>query len=97
MHDTAAHLVDRVLPRVPIRQWVVTFPRQVRYHLAADPKLAPGDDQRHGLRAWPPSRCTFEIPRSLVRESGAAGTIQKTSDRVSFLRQLGQYASFARR
>jgi len=40
MFDTAAHLVDRVLPHVPIRQWVVTFSRQVRYHLAADPKLA---------------------------------------------------------
>lgn len=40
MHDTAAHLVDRVIPRVPMRQWVATFPRRVRYHLAADPKLA---------------------------------------------------------
>ena len=37
MHDTAFHLVDRVLPRVPMRQWVVTFPRRVRYHLASDP------------------------------------------------------------
>ena len=40
MFDTAAHLIDRVLPRVPVRQWVLTFSRQVRYHLAADPKLA---------------------------------------------------------
>ena len=40
MHDTAAHLVDRVLPRVPMRQWVATFPRRVRWHLAADPRLA---------------------------------------------------------
>ena len=40
MHDTAAHLVDRVLPYAPYRQWVATFPRRVRYHLAADPKLA---------------------------------------------------------
>ena len=40
MNDTAAHLVDRVIPHVPIRQWVVTLPRRVRYHLAADPKLA---------------------------------------------------------
>ena len=27
MHDTAAHLVDRVLPHVPYRQWVMSFPR----------------------------------------------------------------------
>ena len=40
MNDCAAHLVDRVLPRANYRQWVVTFPRRVRYHLAADPKLA---------------------------------------------------------
>jgi hypothetical protein len=40
MNDTAAHVVDRVIPHVPIRQWVVTLPRRVRYHLAADPKLA---------------------------------------------------------
>jgi hypothetical protein len=40
MHDTAAHLVDRVIPRLPMRQWVATFPRRVRWHLAADPKLA---------------------------------------------------------
>ncbi len=26
MADTAAWLVDRVLPRVPIRQWVLTLP-----------------------------------------------------------------------
>jgi hypothetical protein len=40
MHDVAAHLVDRVFPHVPARQWVLTFPRRVRWHLAADPKLA---------------------------------------------------------
>ena len=40
MADTAAALVDRVLPYARYRQWVVTFPRRVRYHLAADPRLA---------------------------------------------------------
>ena len=40
MEDTAAHLVDRVIPYVPIRQWVLTFSPRVRWHLAADPKLA---------------------------------------------------------
>jgi len=40
MVDTAAHLVDRVIPFVPIRQWVFTFPRRIRWHLAHDPKLA---------------------------------------------------------
>ncbi len=29
MADTAAHLVDRVLPEVLIRQWVLTLPYQL--------------------------------------------------------------------
>ena len=34
MVERAAHLVDRVLPTVPIRQWVLTMPPRVRYLLA---------------------------------------------------------------
>jgi hypothetical protein len=26
MADTAAHLVDRVFPEVPVRQWVLSLP-----------------------------------------------------------------------
>ena len=37
--DTAAHLVDSVLPRVPIRQWVCSFPRQLRYAMGYDRRL----------------------------------------------------------
>ncbi len=39
MAETAAHLVDRVLPFVPIRQWVLTFPPPLRYLLAYDNEL----------------------------------------------------------
>jgi hypothetical protein len=39
MADTAAHLVDDVLPRVPVRQWVFSFPHLVRYLLACSPRL----------------------------------------------------------
>lgn len=34
MTERAAHLVDDVLPRVPVRQWVLTFPYRLRYRLA---------------------------------------------------------------
>ncbi len=34
MFDTAAHLLDRVLPSVPVRQWVLSFPGQLRVRLA---------------------------------------------------------------
>lgn len=39
MTDTAAHLVDRVLPAVPIRQWVLSLPFSLRYRLAYDSGL----------------------------------------------------------
>jgi hypothetical protein len=39
MADTAAHLVDRVLPEVPIRQWVLTLPYPLRYRCAYDARL----------------------------------------------------------
>jgi hypothetical protein len=37
--DTAAHLVDRVLPHVPVRQWVLSLPFALRYRLAYDAPL----------------------------------------------------------
>ena len=39
MAETAAHLVEHVFPQVPVRQWVVTFPRRLRYFLHRDPVL----------------------------------------------------------
>jgi hypothetical protein len=34
MADTAAHLVDRVFPVVPVRQWVLSLPFALRYRMA---------------------------------------------------------------
>jgi len=39
MADTAAHLVDRVLPAAPVRQWVLSLPFALRYLLAYDARL----------------------------------------------------------
>ena len=39
MADTAAHLVDRVLPEVPIRQWVLTLPYPLHYRCAWNARL----------------------------------------------------------
>jgi hypothetical protein len=39
MAETAAHLVDRVLPEVPVRQWVLTLPYPLRYRCAYDARL----------------------------------------------------------
>ena len=40
MVETAAHLVDRVFPRVPVRQWVLSLPKRLRLYLHYDPTLA---------------------------------------------------------
>ena len=37
--QTAAHLVDHVIPHVPVRQWVLSLPIPLRLLLAAQPKL----------------------------------------------------------
>lgn len=39
MVETAAHLTDRVLPDLPLRQWVLAVPKHLRYFLQRDPDL----------------------------------------------------------
>jgi hypothetical protein len=39
MADTAAHLVDHVIPDVPVRQWVLSPPPAVRYQVAYNSPL----------------------------------------------------------
>ena len=40
MAETAAHLVDHVFPRAPVRQWVLSLPKRLRPYLHYDPTLA---------------------------------------------------------
>jgi hypothetical protein len=42
MADTAARLVDSVLPDVPVRQWVLSTPFALRFRLACDAALTSG-------------------------------------------------------
>jgi len=39
MAETAAHLVDQVIPRVPVRQWVLSFPIPLQILFAAQPEV----------------------------------------------------------
>lgn len=39
MVETAAHLVDHVLPEQPIRQWVISFPFPLRFLFATRPEV----------------------------------------------------------
>jgi hypothetical protein len=40
MTERAAHLMDEVLPWVPVRQWVLTMPYRLRYLLAWNHRLS---------------------------------------------------------
>jgi DNA-directed RNA polymerase subunit RPC12/RpoP len=39
MVQTAAHLVEQVFPRQPVRQWVLSVPKRLRYFLSHDPAV----------------------------------------------------------
>ncbi len=80
MADTAAHLVDRVLPQVPIRQWVLTLPYPLRYRCAWDAKLTSGV-----LRAF--LRALFANQRRRAREVHGVHNGQCAS--VTFIQRFG--------
>ncbi len=40
MVETAAHLVDHVLPPLPVRQWVLSVPKRLRPFLHHNPAIA---------------------------------------------------------
>ena len=62
MCNEAAHIVDRVLPNVPVRQWVVSLPFELRGFLAAKPGVFGALDRIFGE----------EVERMAVRLAGVA-------------------------
>ena len=38
MAETAAHLVDHVIPPLPVRQWVLSVPKRLRWYLEREPR-----------------------------------------------------------
>jgi len=71
MTETAAHLVDHVIPPVPVRQWVLSFPIPLRILFAGQPQLlAPVLQVIHRLIA------TFLIkPAGLKRREADTGAV----------------------
>ncbi len=63
MSDTAAHLMDRVLPDVTYRQYVLAYPRRLRYAFARD-SVAATESVRIFLRE------VFRWQRRLARAKG---------------------------
>ena len=79
MHDTAAHLVDRVLPDVPYRQWVLSLPRPLRFLLAYRPQFL-----RPVLQTF--LRAVFAWQR---RHARRAGIVDGRPGAVTFIQRFG--------
>jgi hypothetical protein len=83
MHDTTAHLVDLVLPYVPCRQWVMSFPRYLRFQLARDPSRI-----TEILRGF--LQVVFAWQR---RRARAKGIIDPRCGAVTFVQRFGGFVN----
>jgi hypothetical protein len=84
MADTAAHLVDRVFPEVPVRQWVLSVPFALRYRLAYDSSLVRDVLQIFVRAVFASIRRRAGIPASNRKaRCGAVTFIQRFSDALN--------------
>ncbi len=82
MVETAAHLVDHVIPRVPVRQWVLSFPIPLRVLFAAHPELlAPVSQIVHRV-----------ISGFLIKQAGLK-RIQVETGAVTLVQRFGSAAN----
>ena len=80
MANTAASLVDHVLPKVPVRQWVLTLPYPLRYRCAWDAML-----MSEVLRAF--MRALFADQRRRARR--VHGIERGHNGSVTFIQRFG--------
>jgi hypothetical protein len=79
MADTAAHLVDRVIPAVPVRQWVLSLPYALRFRAAFDSELM-GELLGIFIR---------EVFASLIRRAEDGGVLKGKCGSVTFVQRFG--------
>ena len=79
MTELAAHLVDRVIPVVPTRQWVLSLPHRLRYRLAYDHELC-----CTVLRVF-----TRALLSDYRRRARALGVADGKSGTVTFVQRFG--------
>ena len=82
MIETSALLMDHVIPKVAVRQWVLSFPFALRYLLVSDPKIM-------GKILKITTNC---ISSFLCKKSGFTKKIAKTSA-VTLLQRFGGSAN----
>jgi hypothetical protein len=79
MAETAARLVDSVIPPLPVRQWVLSLPKRLRWYLERGPQAA-SDLPEILLRA---------IAAHLRQSSGANSPARLGA--ASFIHRFGSY------
>ena len=82
MAETAADLVDNILPRVPVRQWVLSFPMPLRSLFAVHPELI-----TPVLRILHRALHTFFIKQTGVKRDEAA------SGAITLIQRFGRAAN----
>ena len=80
MAQTAANLIDHVLPeQVPLRQWVLTVPFELRARLAYDAELLGGLSRELASAVMDFYRRRFELGGVRGGKSGAVTVVQRSS------------------
>jgi hypothetical protein len=75
----AAHLVEAVLPRVPVRQWVLTLPYRLRYRLAWD----------HGLTRAVLGVCARVLQDFYIRSAHQLGIARGRTGMLTVIQRFG--------
>ena len=83
MAATAMHIVDRVLPAVPVRQWVLSVPYELRPLLAANPAVLTLTSRVffEELRRWYRGVSGIERTDDLKVETGAITFVHRGGKR----------------
>jgi hypothetical protein len=73
MDETATHLVDHVFPHLPVRQWVLSVPKRLRYFMQRD-----GAALNSALRIF-----LRVIEQCLLRHCPGVATLDKTAVHIA--------------
>ena len=86
MAATAAHLVDHIMPPVPLRQWVLSVPFALRPLLAADPAMLTLTSRVffEEIRRWYRDASGIARTDELRVETGAVTFVHRGGDRHSY-------------
>jgi len=78
MAETAAHLVDHVFPRLPIRQWVLSVPKRLRWYLERAPRAVSAVLQ-----------IFLRVIEGYLRQASGTASAQAPLGAVSFIHRFG--------